>query len=141
MNLLLEKFPGDLGIACFPTNQFGHQENTSAAEMLASLRHVRPGGGFEPLADMYEKIEVNGEKAHPLFQMLKKRLPVPSDEEGANMLMNDPKFIIWSPVRRDDVSWNFEKFLVAADGTPYKRYSRYYETINIAEDIAELLQQ
>jgi len=139
MNALLEKFQGKLGIACFPTNQFGHQENTNAAEMLNSLRHVRPGGGFEPLADIYEKIEVNGQGAHPLYKMLKCALPAPSDPEGRDNIMGDPKFIIWSPVRRDDVAWNFEKFLVTAEGVPLKRYSRYFETIKIADDIQSLL--
>merc|ERR1711970_293497 len=140
MNQLLEKFQGRLNIACFPTNQFGHQENTNASEMLASLRHVRPGGGFEPLADIYEKVEVNGKNTDPMFEMLKSQLPVPSDPEGANTLMNDPKFIIWEPVRRDDISWNFEKFLISPDGIPFKRYSRYFETIKIADDIEALLQ-
>uniref|UniRef100_A0A286Y1Q0 Ubiquitin carboxyl-terminal hydrolase n=1 Tax=Cavia porcellus TaxID=10141 RepID=A0A286Y1Q0_CAVPO len=36
--------------------------------------------------------------------------------------MTDPKFIIWSPVCRNDVSWNFEKFLVGPDGVPVRRY-------------------
>jgi len=141
MNALLERFQDDLNIVCFPTNQFGHQENTTGAEMLASLRHVRPGGGFEPLADMFEKVTVNGKDTHPLFEMLKTHLYAPSDPEGRDALMDDPQCIIWAPVRRNDISWNFEKFLVAADGKPFKRYSRYFETINIADDIKNLLEK
>jgi len=138
MNDLLAKFPG-LSIACFPSNQFGHQENTSSAEMLASLRHVRPGGGFEPRADMFGKVLVNGAGAHPVFQLLKTALPLPSDPAMADHLMLDPAYVTWSPVRRSDVAWNFEKFLITADGTPFKRYSKDFETKNIAADIEHLL--
>jgi len=138
MNDLLAKYPG-LSVACFPSNQFGHQENTSSAEMLASLRFVRPGNGFEPKADMYNKVQVNGTGAHPVFQLLKAALPAPSDPECADHLMADPSFISWSPVRRSDVAWNFEKFLVAADGSPFKRYSKNFETKDIAADIEQLL--
>ena len=36
--------------------------------------------------------------------------------------MTDPKLIIWSPVRRTDVAWNFEKFLVGKDGEVAARF-------------------
>lgn len=82
---------------------------------------------------------MNGKDAHPLFDYLKEKLPFPSD--NATALMADPKFIIWSPVKRNDVSWNFEKFLVSPDGEPYKRYSRNFLTIDIEADIKELLKR
>lgn len=84
-------------------------------------------------------MDVNGKDAHPLFVYLKEKLPFPSDNSMA--LMGDPKFIIWSPVNRNDVSWNFEKFLVGPDGSPYKRYSRNFLTIDIEADIKELLKK
>lgn len=80
---------------------------------------------------------MNGKDAHPLFVFLRESLPFPSDEPTA--LMTDPKFIIWSPVCRNDVSWNFEKFLVGPDGVPFKRYSRGFLTSNIEGDIKKLL--
>jgi glutathione peroxidase len=52
--------------------------------------------------------------------------------------MTDPKFIIWTPVRRSDISWNFEKFLIDQNGNPVKRYSRTYQTAHIAKDIEDL---
>uniref|UniRef100_A0A4X2LPV6 Glutathione peroxidase n=2 Tax=Vombatus ursinus TaxID=29139 RepID=A0A4X2LPV6_VOMUR len=121
----------------FPCNQFGHQENGNNEEILNSLKFVRPGKEFEPNFLLFEKCEVNGEKAHPLFAFLREALPVPSDD--AISLMTDPKYIIWSPVCRNDISWNFEKFLVGPDGVPVKRYSRRFETISIEKDIEELL--
>ena len=43
-------------ILAFPTNQFGHQENCDGQEILNSLRHVRPGKGFEPKCVMLDKV-------------------------------------------------------------------------------------
>nr|ADH93578.1 glutathione peroxidase [Solea senegalensis] len=125
-----------LGVPC---NQFGHQENAKNDEILRSLKYVRPGNGFEPKFQLLEKVDVNGADAHPLFVYLREKLPFPSDNTMA--LMTDPKFIIWSPVCRNDVAWNFEKFLVSPDGEPYKRYSRNFLTMNLEADIKELLQR
>ena len=113
------------------------QENCKNEEILSSLKYIRPGNGFVPKFQLLEKCDVNGKDAHPLFQFLKKKLPSPSDEPTA--LMTDPKLIIWSPVCRDDVSWNFEKFLIGPDGVPFKRYSRSFFTRDIEEDIKKLL--
>lgn len=113
------------------------QENCKNEEILASLKYVRPGNGFEPKFQLLEKVDVNGNEAHPLFVYLKEKLPFPSD--APNALMGDPKCIIWSPVCRNDVSWNFEKFLIGPDGTPFKRYSRNFLTSDIEGDIKKLL--
>uniref|UniRef100_A0AAY4E3D9 Glutathione peroxidase n=2 Tax=Denticeps clupeoides TaxID=299321 RepID=A0AAY4E3D9_9TELE len=125
-----------LGIPC---NQFGHQENGNNDEILNSLKYVRPGNGFEPKITLLEKSEVNGEGAHPLFRFLKEKLPVPCDDPAS--LMTDPKFVVWSPVCRNDISWNFEKFLVDSSGEPYKRYSSHFHTSDIEADIVELLER
>lgn len=125
-----------LGVPC---NQFGHQENCKNDEILKSLKYVRPGNGFEPNFQLLEKVDVNGKDAHPLFVYLKDKLSSPCDDAMA--LMTDPKFIIWSPVCRNDVSWNFEKFLVGPDGEPFKRYSRHFLTIDIEADIKKLLKK
>uniref|UniRef100_A0A8D0GB05 Glutathione peroxidase n=1 Tax=Sphenodon punctatus TaxID=8508 RepID=A0A8D0GB05_SPHPU len=128
-----------LTVLAFPCNQFGHQENATNEEILNSLKHVRPGQGYEPNFTVFEKCEVNGANAHPLFTFLKDALPFPHDDPMA--LMSNPQFIIWSPVCRNDVAWNFEKFLIDRDGVPFKRYSRSFETIKIQDDIEKLLQQ
>uniref|UniRef100_A0ABI7ZUJ8 Glutathione peroxidase n=2 Tax=Felidae TaxID=9681 RepID=A0ABI7ZUJ8_FELCA len=131
--------PRGLVVLGFPCNQFGHQENAKNEEILNSLKYVRPGGGFEPNFTLFEKCEVNGAQAHPLFAFLRQALPAPSDD--ATALMTDPKFITWSPVCRNDVAWNFEKFLVGPDGVPVRRYSRRFPTIDIEPDIEALLSQ
>lgn len=102
-----------------------------------SLKYVRPGNGYEPKFQLLEKVDVNGKNAHPLFSFLKEKLPFPSDEPMP--FMSDPKFIIWSPVCRNDIAWNFEKFLIGSDGVPFKRYSWRFLTSGIDGDIKKLL--
>ena len=77
-----------LGVPC---NQFLGQEPGSAEE-IATFCSTTYGVTF-PMA---EKVEVNGEGRHPLYQEL---TAVP-DADGKD----------------GDVSWNFEKFLVAPGG-------------------------
>jgi glutathione peroxidase len=113
------------------------QENCQNEEILNSLKYVRPGGGYQPTFSLTQKCDVNGQNEHPVFAYLKDKLPYPYDDPFS--LMTDPKLIIWSPVRRSDVSWNFEKFLIGPEGEPFRRYSRSFQTINIEPDIKRLL--
>uniref|UniRef100_A0A8V5GQ70 Glutathione peroxidase 1 n=1 Tax=Melopsittacus undulatus TaxID=13146 RepID=A0A8V5GQ70_MELUD len=106
-----------LQVLAFPCNQFGHQENATNEEILLSLEHVRPGKGYKPNFIMFEKCEVNGKNAHPLFTFLKEALPFPHDDPSS--LMTNPQYIIWSPVCRNDISWNFEKFLIGLDSVTW----------------------
>ena len=75
----------------FPCNQFAGQEPGSAEE-IATFCSTTYGVTF-PMA---EKVEVNGDGRHPLYEELTQ---VP-DGEG----------------RDGDIQWNFEKFLVAPGG-------------------------
>jgi len=133
MNKLCEKFQDKLAVLAFPSNQFGHQENNSNEELLNILQFVRPGNNFQPLMDIFQKIEVNGKNEDPLFTFLKKTLPAPHDNQ--EHLIDNPSSIIWKPVKRSDISWNFEKFLVGTDGLPVKRYSKSFLTENIEDDM------
>jgi len=137
INDLCEKYGDKLVVLCFPCNQFGHQENSSGDEIMNVLKHVRPGNGFEPKCTMFDKVIVNGEGEHPVFKWLKSRLPYPKDDSES--LMGDPKFIIWKPIKRSDISWNFEKFLIDQTGKPVKRFSKGFQTCNIDKDIDAIL--
>uniref|UniRef100_A0A672V1Q5 glutathione peroxidase n=1 Tax=Strigops habroptila TaxID=2489341 RepID=A0A672V1Q5_STRHB len=121
LNQLQARYPRRLVVLGFPCNQFGFQENGTNEEILSILKHVRPGGGFEPNFTLFQKCQVNGTDTHPVFAYLKLHLPTPADE--ASTLMSEPRFLSWSPVRRSDISWNFEKFLVGPEGEPFRRYS------------------
>uniref|UniRef100_A0A8C9V5J0 glutathione peroxidase n=1 Tax=Scleropages formosus TaxID=113540 RepID=A0A8C9V5J0_SCLFO len=137
LNELQGRYPHRLVVLGFPCNQFGYQENCTNGEILNSLMHVRPGGGFKPCFTMFEKCDVNGTNTHPVFAYLKDKLPYPDDDPS--ILIQDPKFLVWSPVSRADISWNFEKFLIGPEGEPFKRYSKNFKTIDIEPDIQRLL--
>lgn len=84
-----------LGVPC---NQFMGQEPGSSQE-IAEFCSATYGVTFP----MTEKIEVNGDARHPLYTEL---VDVP-DAEG----------------HTGDIRWNFEKFLIAPDGTPVARFA------------------
>ena len=90
------------------------------------------------LCQSHLQVLVNGEGEHEVFSWLKGQMPLPSDD-GVSMMAN-PKFIIWQPVKRSDIAWNFEKFLVDQTGKPFKRYSKKFQTCHISADIDKLLQ-
>lgn len=93
---LHERYP-QLAVLGFPCNQFMGQE-PGTAEEIQSFCTTNYGVGFP----MFAKIEVNGEGRHPLYAELVQA----TDDEGA----------------AGDVQWNFEKFLVGADGTVQRRF-------------------
>jgi glutathione peroxidase len=81
----------------FPCNQFMGQE-PGTAEEIEEFCSTTYGVTFP----MFEKIEVNGEGRHPIYDEL---TSVP-DADGA----------------AGDVQWNFEKFLLGPDGTVLARF-------------------
>jgi glutathione peroxidase len=64
---------------------------------------------------MFHKIDVNGDGATPLYQWLKAEAP----GEGG------------------DITWNFEKFLVDADGNVVERFSPPTTPEQLAEAISK----
>lgn len=155
MNSLAEKYGDKITILGFPCNQFGHQTNENEEEFLNTLKYVRPGGGFEPKGIITSKVNVNGADAHPLWKFMKAAKPLPMDTGAGDTKGNGcddwdalvlPRgafggttISLWTPICRSDVAWNFEKFLVGADGQVVERYSRYYPTADIAADIDKLV--
>lgn len=146
MNALTETFGDSLVVLAFPCNQFGHQTNESDQELLSTLKHVRPGGGYEPKFPVFSKLAVNGQDEDALFTYLKAALPVPADDKGglgADHISANAhgQPFLWTPIRRTDITWNFEKFLINQDGVPVKRYSPKFATQDCAADIKALLEK
>ena len=81
----------------FPCNQFMGQE-PGTAEEIEEFCSTTYGVTFP----MFEKIEVNGEGRHPIYDELT-AIPDPDGAAG-------------------DVQWNFEKFLLGPDGTVLARF-------------------
>uniref|UniRef100_A0A8C6LCP0 Glutathione peroxidase n=1 Tax=Nothobranchius furzeri TaxID=105023 RepID=A0A8C6LCP0_NOTFU len=127
MNALMEMFDNlSFTVLGFPCNQFGLQSPEGNHEMLDILKYVRPGGGFVPKFPVFSKVEVNGLNEEPLFTYLKESLPF------VNPVIGDIKKFYWSPIKVNDIRWNFEKFLINADGVPFKSVSYF---LQISKDL------
>jgi glutathione peroxidase len=103
-----------LQVLGFPCNQFGRQEPGSS-EAIGAFCERNYGVSFP----MFEKIDVNGTHAHPLYRYLK------SEKPGL--------------LGFERIKWNFTKFLIDRTGRPVKRYSPRTKPEAIAPDIEALL--
>ena len=83
-----------MAILAFPCNQFGSQEPGSNSEIKQFA------AGFGVKFDMFEKIDVNGTKAHPLWEFLK-------EKQGGLLGAG--------------IKWNFTKFIIDKNGNPVAR--------------------
>ncbi|MGI9156578.1 MAG: glutathione peroxidase [Marmoricola sp.] len=97
----------------FPCNQFGSQEPGEADE-IGAFCEKNYGVKFP----MFEKVDVNGDDAHPLYRWLR--------SEKSGMLGGK-------------IKWNFTKFLIGKDGTVVKRYGSTTKPEKIASDIERAL--
>ncbi|XP_045356484.1 glutathione peroxidase 6 isoform X1 [Leopardus geoffroyi] len=119
----------------FPCNQFGKQEPGKNSEILSGLKYVRPGGGFVPSFQLFEKGDVNGENEQKVFTFLKNSCPPTSD------LLGSPDQLFWEPMKVHDIRWNFEKFLVGPNGVPVMRWFHKAPISTVRSDILEYLKQ
>ncbi|XP_007954682.1 epididymal secretory glutathione peroxidase [Orycteropus afer afer] len=136
LNALQEELkPFGLVVLGFPCNQFGKQEPGENSEILPGLQYVRPGGGYVPNFQLFEKGDVNGEKEQKVFTFLKHSCPHPSDILGSS------RHIFWEPMKVHDIRWNFEKFLVGPDGVPVMRWYHRVPVSTVKADILQYLKQ
>lgn len=101
-------------VLAFPCNQFGAQEPGDAAE-IANFCSLT----YDVTFPVFAKIDVNGERADPLFERLK------SDAPG----------LLGSKA----IKWNFTKFLVNREGEVVDRYAPTTKPEDIRKDIEKLL--
>jgi glutathione peroxidase len=98
----------------FPCNQFGNQEPGSDAEIATFCSTTYP-----VTFPVFRKVEVNGDKADPLWRQLKEQAPGLLGTQG--------------------VKWNFTKFLVNRQGEPVERFGPTVKPEDIAPKIVKLL--
>ncbi len=98
----------------FPCDQFGHQEPGNADEIKSFCSLT-----YDVSFPIFEKIDVNGAKAHPLWQWLK------SEKSGFLGL--------------DAIKWNFSKFLIDRKGNVVKRYAPTDTPEKIEKDLGAVL--
>jgi glutathione peroxidase len=103
-----------LEVLGFPCNQFGKQEPGDAAQ-IGTFCAKNYGVTFQ----MFDKIEVNGDTAHPLYRYLTSVAP--------------------GLLGLQAIKWNFTKFLVDRDGKVVERYAPMTKPEAIAPDVEKLL--
>ncbi len=118
----------------FPCNQFGAQE-PGTNEEISSFCSLN----YDVTFPLFEKIEVNGEKTHPLYQYLREQAPKETDLDVNSRLYkhlsaNAPELLEGSSIK-----WNFTKFLIDQDGNVVKRYAPTTTPEEMDEDIKKLL--
>jgi len=103
-----------LRILSFPCNQFGSQmPENDGDEMVCHLKSANAEVG-----DVFAKINVNGDNAHPLYKYLKHKQ---------------------SGFFGNAIKWNFTKFLVDKNGQPVDRFAPTTDPMDIAKEIEKLL--
>jgi glutathione peroxidase len=105
--------PRGFSVLGFPCNQFGGQE-PGDAQAIEAFCETRYAVTFP----MFDKIDVNGGQAHPLFDHLK----------------NAKSGLLGSSIK-----WNFTKFLVDRSGRVVGRYAPTATPESIRKDIEALL--
>ncbi|MCW2835799.1 MAG: glutathione peroxidase [Nocardioides sp.] len=90
--------PRGFTVVGVPCNQFGGQE-PGTTEEIAEFCSATYGVTFP----MSEKVEVNGEGRHEIYRQL---VETPNESGQAG-----------------DIQWNFEKFLISADGAVVARFN------------------
>ena len=102
-----------LVILGFPCNQFGNQE-PGDENSISEGCVINYGVTFQ----MFSKVDVNGDNAHPIFKYLKKEL---------------------HGLLGSKIKWNFTKFLIGTDGKPVKRFSPVTKPEKIESYIMKIL--
>ncbi len=122
-----------LVILDFPCNQFGNQ----APGTISEIRQFC-SANYDIKFPQFDKIEVNGENAAPLYTYLKAQ----QGFKGFDLNDKRGKMLDGMFRKRDadydknsDIKWNFTKFLVTRDGRVVKRYEPSDDMNKVREDI------
>jgi glutathione peroxidase len=100
----------------FPANNFGAQEPGTDAEIAEFCSTT-----YSVQFPMYSKISVVGDDQHPLYKELTNA--VPRAEGDPDAFRERLSGFGMTPNNDPDILWNFEKFLIARDGTVARRFA------------------
>ena len=124
-----------LEILDFPCNQFGHQAPGSDSEI-----HDFCTAKYDTTFDQLKKIDVNGENEDKVFTYLKENSP--KDEIHGfshKLVMRGIKKISTSCKKKNDIKWNFTKFLVDKNGKVVKRLSPIENPMLLEDTIKKII--
>ena len=114
LEFLYKKYKNEnFEILGFPCNQFAKQELNSNDE-IQEFCQLNYGVTFK----VFDKINVNGKNAHPLYKYLKKEK---------------------SGIFGGSIKWNFTKFLIDKNGNVVERYAPTDSPLKMEEKIKELI--
>ena len=134
-NLYKKYHDKGLEILDFPCNQFGNQAPGTDEEIheFCTLR-------YNTSFNRFSKIEVNGENESPLYAFLKNAILEDKVEGMKNkMAMKAIEKISKTYKNKNDITWNFTKFLVDKEGNVVGRYSPTYKPEDMEDKIKELI--
>lgn len=121
-----------LQVVGFPCDQFGGQE-PGTDEEISEFCSVNYGVSF-PLS---QKIEVNGESAHPIYEYLRSSAPADAEFDEAGALQKEDRDMLES----SDIQWNFTKFLVDRKGNVVQRFAPTVKPKAMEQVIEQLLEE
>ena len=98
----------------FPCNQFGKQEPGDSTEIGAFCEK-----NYGVTFPVFEKIDVNGDSATPIYKDLKKEAP--------------------GLLGTQNIKWNFTKFLLGRNGDILERYAPTTKPEDLEEDLQQAL--
>lgn len=138
LQLLYEKYKEKgFVILDFPCNQFGNQAPGSSNE-IAAFCDTKYGVTFP----IFEKIEVNGSHASPLFQFLKSEKAFDGFDREHKLTSVLEEILEKEDANykaSSDIKWNFTKFLVDRKGNVVERFEPTKDMKSIEDKIKELL--
>lgn len=122
----------------FPCDQFGHQAPGSDDEI-----HEFCTAKYKTQFDQLAKIEVNGDKAEPLWTYLKNEIPDDPEPKGMRnkLAMKAISKIPGVAKEKGFIKWNFTKFLVDRNGKVVDRFGPTDEPKDFEERIKECLKE
>lgn len=118
----------------FPCNQFKEQAPESGSE-YAKVCQMKFGTEFT----IFDRINVNGEQAHPLYVYLKQQQPEDKGNAKFQDLLLRVMAFLGENHAESDIKWNFTKFLVNREGEVVARFAPTVAPEELDSEIAALL--
>jgi glutathione peroxidase len=117
-SLHLKYAKAGLAVVGFPCNQFGGQEPGTALEIKKFCTDR-----YQVTFDLFAKIDVNGDKAAPLYKYLTSdQVPLGKKSQG-------------------EIKWNFEKFLIGRDGQVLHRFGSGVDPARFEKQLVQALKK
>ena len=135
-NLYKKYHEKGLEILDFPCNQFGHQAPGTDNEI-----HEFCTAKYKTTFDQLAKVEVNGDKAEPLFGYLKEAMPEDTEPKGMKnkLAMKAISKIPGVSKEKGFIKWNFTKFLVDRSGNVVGRFGPTDEPKDFETEVSKLI--